>query len=111
MNEDTTFETVKNTYFDLDKNFEKLFLLCTTDDQRRTLRFDYTVARDNFYNARNKIFHDQDPAVVDVTKQLQDINKQIAHQLVELKDLVSLLASITAAVNLASRAVALAAVL
>lgn len=105
-----TFATLEAQYFYLDKNFNRLFMATTTDDQRDTLRNDYVQARENYWKARNQRFHDDDPMVADLQQKAAAAQQEITKAGAHLDDVAGVLTLITNAVNLGSRLVSLAVV-
>lgn len=105
-----TFATLEAQYFYLDQNFNRLFMATTTDDQRDTLRNDYVQARENYWQARNRRFHDDDPMVADLQRKAAAAQRDVAKAGEELDDVAGVLTLITDAVNLGSRLVSLAVV-
>jgi len=109
-NPSPSFTALQDQYFYLDKNFNRLFMATTTDAERDALRDDYVQARDNYWKARNQRFNDDDPMVEDLQEKVTAAQKQIERSGKKLDDIAGLLDTITAAVNLGSRLVSLAAV-
>lgn len=102
MAETQSFKSLKDQYFLLDRNFNKLFAACTTAAQRDELRSDYVNSRDNFWEARKRIFAENEPLVKQLNKELQDTKDQIDKMLQNLKNIPQVLKVITAAVRLGS---------
>ncbi len=98
---------LERQYAHLDANFEKIFGGCTTDAQRANFRLDYTTARDNFWEAQNRVFMENDPFVVSLTKELRETQATIEEMTANFEDVVSLLNTITAGVRLASSLIVL----
>lgn len=101
---------LQEQYFYLDKNFNRLFMAATSDEQRDTVRTDYVQARDNYWQARARRFADEDPMVADLQKRIAAAQKEIVRAGKKLDDVAGVLGLITNAVNLGSQLVALAAV-
>jgi hypothetical protein len=107
MAESLSFKNLKDQYFEIDKKFIDAFMACETDAQREQLKRDYVNARDNFWEARNRIFLDNDPLVKQMTKDLGKANAAIKEMLADLKDIVAVLDTITAGVRLGSSLITL----
>jgi shikimate kinase len=107
MAESNSFKVLKDQYFLLDRNFNKLFLACQTDEQRNQLRTAYVNSRDNFWEARNRVFQENDPLVRKLITDLKAAQKEIEQSLQNLKDIVKILQVITAAVHLGSSLITL----
>jgi hypothetical protein len=106
MAESASFRTLKEQYFLLDRNFNKLFSACP-DAERDHLRRDYVNARDNFWEARNRIFQENDPLVEQLNRELTTVQGEIKKELKKLTNIVAVLGLITRAVRLGSSLVTL----
>jgi hypothetical protein len=102
MENSLSFKALKDQYFLLDRNFNKLFAACATAAQQNELPRDYVNSRDNFWEARNRIFSDNDPLVQKLSSELKDSTDQITDMLQKLQDIAKVLNLITAAVRLGS---------
>lgn len=102
MLEENTPDNLQKLYFSLDHNFNKLFAACQTDKQRDQLRSSYVTARDNFWEARNRVFQENDPLVKGLIDDLKAAQEQIEKFLENLRDIVETLKVITAAVHIGS---------
>jgi len=107
MPEENIFDNLQKLYFTLDRNFNKLFATCQTEEQRDQLRAAYVNARDNFWEARNLAFQENDPLVKGLTEELRAAQKQIEKFLRNLQDIVETLKVITAAVHFSSSLITL----
>ena len=110
MAESASFQILKDQYFLLEDNFNRLFLACRTDEERDRLRRDYVNARDNFWEARNRVFSDNDPHVQGLAQELKETRAKIDGMLASLQDVGTLLQAITAAVRLGSSLITLGSV-
>jgi thymidylate synthase len=108
MTQGPSFQMLKTLYFTLDQNFNELFGACQTDAQRNQLRKDYVNARDNFWEAQNRTFREDDPIVKQIGVDLAKVQTKIQKDLGKLKDIVSMLQFIDTAVSLGSRLITLA---
>lgn len=102
MPESTSFKTLKEQYFFLDSNYNKLLDACTTNEQRDKFRHDYVNARDNFWEAQNRIFMENDPTVKKLVEELKSSQEEIEEMTNDLKNIVKTLDAISASVKLAS---------
>lgn len=107
MSESDSFKNLKDQYFLLDRNFNKAFDACTTDDERNRFKRDYVNSRDNFWEARNRIFLENDPLVTEISEDLKKSNDTINEMLSDLKDIPTILNTITAGVRLGSSLITL----
>lgn len=106
--ETTAFEKIQDVYFTLDKNFNALFAACKNDAEKDQLRMDYVKARDAFWEARNKVFSENDPMIKKTSTDLAAAKKQIDSDLASLQLTANTLKLITAAVNFAASLIAFA---
>ncbi len=100
---------IKNTYDQIDDNFDALYAKCATDDQKQQLKSLLASARDAFFAATAKSLTDNNPTVDSLTKQLQDTNADLDKQLTDIKDIVATLNLCTEALKLAASLATLAA--
>lgn len=98
---------LEKQYAHLDNNFERIFNACNNDDERVKFRQDYTTARDNFWEALNRHFNDNDPLVKSLTKELKETQAKIEEMTENYENIVALLDIITAGVRLGSSLVIL----
>jgi hypothetical protein len=102
MAESTSFKALKEQYFFLDSNFNKILGECTTKEQRDKFRHNYINARDNFWEAQNRVFVENDPIVQNLAKELESAQQEIEQLTANLKDISKILDAITTGVKLAS---------
>ncbi len=102
-----SLKTLTDQYFLLDCNFNKLFSACQTDEQRNQLRAAYVNSRDNFWEARNRVFQENDPLVKRLIVDLKAAQKEIEKSLQNLQNIVKILQVITTAVHLGSSLITL----
>jgi hypothetical protein len=107
MPETNSLKALKDQYFKLDKNFNKLFSACTSDGQRDQLRSAYVNSRDNYWEARNRVFQKDEPLVKKMVVDLKNAQNQIEQALQNLQNIVEVLQVITAAVHLGSSLITL----
>ena len=106
-----SFQDIWAQYNFLDRNYHHIESKCTTEDQKQQLRDAYTEARVNFWTAREKKFQDDDKTVKDLITRLDKAQQQIEQALENLRNIVTFLNQVTAAVGLATKLVALGAAL
>ena len=61
MTHQRAIEALRHQYFWLDSHFDDLYALCATSAEKSSLRAAYVGCRDNFRDARARIFIDHDP--------------------------------------------------
>jgi hypothetical protein len=71
------FKALKETYFTLDLNFNRLFAACKKDEERDALRLNYVAARNNFLIAQSKILDDNEAMVKQLLAEIRSAQKQI----------------------------------
>lgn len=101
MADTPSFKNLKDQYFLLDRNFNKLFAAGTAAQQNQ-LRRDYVNSRDNFWEARNRVFAENDPLVKSLNQELKASTTQIQGLLSSLQNITKVLNLITGAVRLGS---------
>jgi hypothetical protein len=103
-------DALERQYTFLDSHFNQLFAACKSDEQRDQLRTCYVTARDNFWEARARVFHEGDPQVDSVIDDLKDAANQINGMLKGEKQIAVILNALTAAVHLGSTLITLGSV-
>jgi hypothetical protein len=68
---------LETTYFTLQSQIGPLLAACQTQAQRDALTTQYVAARSAYWSCVNKAFHDDDPAVIALTTQLDAANDQL----------------------------------
>ena len=91
----------------LDTNFNNIFKRCTTDEERNALRDNYTSSRDNYWEARARVFAETDPTVARARDSLKAANTQMKQDVASLAAISKTLNSIAAAVSVGAKLVTL----
>lgn len=107
MSESKSFTNLKNQYFLLDRNFNRIFSSCTNELQRNKFRADYVTSRDNFWESRTRIFIDNEPLIKQINTDIKKANDDIANLLANLQNIVKILDTINAGVKLGSSLITL----
>ncbi len=102
MAQETSLELLEKQYFFINRNRAKLLDACTTQAQRNEVWRDWTTARDNFHEAQNRIFIENDPIVEQLNEDLQKAQEKIESMTNNLQNIVKTIDVITAGVRLAS---------
>jgi HEAT repeat protein len=97
---------LQNIYFAIQQNISAMLAACQTQAQRDELMSKYVAARQNYWQAINKVFHDDDPAVKTLVTQANDAAKTLTAISTNLGDIATVLNDITKAVTLGSQIVA-----
>jgi hypothetical protein len=92
--------TLESTYFVIQKNISMLLAGCKTQAQRDQIMAQYVVARQTYWQAVNKAFHDDDPA-------LQALVTQANTALTKLNAIGTSLGNITTVINDITKAVSI----
>ena len=103
-----SFIEIQQTYFQIEENFNSLYLACENEKQRDQLRSAYSVAFMNYAAAKQKVFHDNDPQVKTLLDQLDSAQTEIKKMLDGEKKIGKILNLISAAVHLSSSLISLA---
>jgi len=98
---------LKDLYFFIELNFTQIYFLCENDDQVNQLRKDFLTARDNFEEAGDRDFHENDPLRKMAIMQLRDYQQKLEHMPYSMQDIQVVLNAITATVHLGGMLVAL----
>ena len=107
MSANETFDDLERQYFTIKSNFNRLLFACQTDDQRNELRAAYANSRDNYNKAMNQIFDDNDTAIDALRSELSNSQQQIEDSLTNLQEISKVIDTITAAVSVGTRLVAI----
>ena len=96
------FIMIKDRYFQLDQDFEKMMSVCKTDVEKNQLKQDYEIARANYRNSLNLNFESNNQTVDDLTSQLEKIEDRINKDIKNLGITTSIFNLITESVKIAS---------
>jgi hypothetical protein len=91
---------LETTYFTLQSQIGPLLAACQTQAQRDTLTTQYVAARSAYWSCVNKAFHDDDPAVIALTTQLDAANDQLKKAVQELGNIKTTIDNITQVVTI-----------
>ena len=101
-----SLEALENLYFLLRGSLTTLQAHGATPDQLDQLRTQIVAARTNYWTALNKILHDDDPQVRNLTSQLNSAQISLEATIKHLNDVAKVLDAITKAVDIGSQIVA-----
>lgn len=102
MAQESSLETLEKQYFFINRNRRKLLDACTTQKERDRVWRDWTIARDNFHEAQNRVFAENDPIVEQLHNDLKATQEKIEEMTEDLQNIAETLDTITAGVQLAS---------
>ncbi len=95
-------------YLFLTQHLAEFLAACKTDDQRDQIRTQYVTARRNYWDAINKIFHDDDPKVEQAVAKMKDAQTSLEKLTKELANIAKVITGITTAVKIGSELAKLA---
>ncbi|HEY1500334.1 MAG TPA: hypothetical protein VGF88_12200 [Acidobacteriaceae bacterium] len=95
----SALEGLEKTYFTLQTQIDMLGAGCKTQAQRDALMTQYVQARQNYWSCVNDAFHDEDPQVANLTKQIEAGNQQLAKAVEQMGDISKTIDMITNVVN------------
>src|ERR1700743_1093762 len=101
-----SLQALEDQYMLLTQNLSAVLGACTTQQQKDIVMQQYVTARRNYWNSIQKIFHDDDPSIVSLVKQMSDEQKQIKGAVAKLNEISKVIGIITDAVSVGSALVA-----
>ena len=99
---------LQNQYIFLTQNLSMLLAACQTQDQRDAIQSQYVSCRRSYFNCVNKLFHDDDPAVVNLVGQMKKEQTALEKMVNELNDIAKAINVITQAVQIGAKLASLA---
>src|ERR1700760_248062 len=97
-----SLQSLEDQYMLLTQHLSTILAACTTQEQRDRVMTQYVTARRNYWNSIQKIFHDDDPSIVSLVKQMSDEQKQIKGAVARLNEIAKVINIITDAVSIGS---------
>jgi hypothetical protein len=98
----TALAELEKCYFTLQFQLDMLSAACQTQGQRDALSAQYVKARQAYWSCVNKAFHDDDPQVASLTKQLDTANANLKVAVQQLGNISKVIDDITQAVSIAA---------
>jgi hypothetical protein len=95
-----SLQALESQYMLLTQNLSEVLAACTTQEEKDAVMQQYVTARRNYWNSIAKVFHDDDPAIVSLVKQMGAEQKQLKDATRKLNDISKVLNIITDAVTL-----------
>lgn|SRR5579875_471758 len=92
-------QALERQYMLLTQDLSMILSACRTQKDRDAVMRQYVTARRNYWNSIHKIFHDDDPAIVSLVKQMSEEQKQIESCRDNLNDIAKIINVITEAVS------------
>lgn len=105
--EENAFYLIKERYFQLDNDFDRLITACNNEEEKKQLRQDYIIARANYRKGLNLSFELNDPIVKDLTKKLGEIENRIKKDIEGLEIASNIFKMISESVKIASSIIVL----
>jgi prefoldin subunit 5 len=99
----SSLQELETTYFTLQTQISMLNLACKTQQQCDTLSTQYVLSRQNYWACVNKAFHDDDPLVVSLTRQIDQGNQEISNLDEEMGDIAKVITDITNVVTIGTQ--------
>lgn len=93
-------QELQDTFLTLQSQIDMLSAACQTQGQRDSLQDQYTKARVAYYATLDKAFHDDDPQVANLAKQLAEANTKLKNAVQEMGNMSKTMDEITKAVSL-----------
>jgi len=95
----SSLQALEKQYMFLTQNLSSVLDACTTQEEKDAVMKQYVTARRNYWNSIHKIFHDDDPAIASLVKQMGVEQKQIESYKNKLNDIAKVIDIITDAVT------------
>ena len=95
-------------YLFLTQHLADYLAACKTDAQRDQIRTQYVTARRNYWDAINKIFHDDDPKIVQAVAKMKDAQTSLEKLTKDLASIAKVITGITTAVKVGTELASLA---
>lgn len=99
---------LQNQYIFLTQNLSMLLAACQTQEQRDTIQSQYVTARRNYFKCVNSVFHEDDPAVASLIRQMQTEQTALTSMMNRLNDIAKVINDITRAVQIGAQLVSVA---
>ncbi len=87
-------------YLLLTQYLADILAACKTEDQRNQVRSDYVTSRRNYWDAINKIFHDDDPKIAKAVADMKDAQTSLEKLTKNLANIAKVITAITSAVKI-----------
>ncbi|HEY0760713.1 MAG TPA: hypothetical protein VGD59_15805 [Acidisarcina sp.] len=95
--------TIEALYFGLQQQVGMISLATTTQAEKDRFMTQYVAARTAYWACINKMFHDDDPQVATLTRQLKDATTQVSKAEAEMGNISKVIDNITQAVTIAAQ--------
>jgi hypothetical protein len=95
--------SLESIYFAIQKNISSVLAACKTQAQRDQIMAQYVAARQNYWQAVNKAFHDDDPAVKALVTQATTSITKLNALSTSLGNITTVINDITKAVTIGSQ--------
>ena len=101
-------QSLENQYFYLTSHLSDLQAKYPAEPEKSKFMTQYVNSRRNYFNSINKIFHDDDPAIVSLCAQMKQQQSVIKKEVETMADVAKLLNDITTAVQVGAKLASLA---
>jgi|SRR5579883_939 GTP1/Obg family GTP-binding protein len=103
-----SLKALEDQYMFLTQQLSLFLAACQTQTQRDDLMTQYVTARRNYWSCVNKIFHEDDPRVISLVRQMHDEQAKIEDCTNHLDKISQVIDIITKAVTAGTKLAALA---
>lgn len=94
---------VETLYFSLQTRLADMLDAARTDADRDTIKSQYVLARQNYWQCVNKTFHEDDPALQALVTQAKTVADEVTHIDNQLNDITKVIAVVKQAVSIGSQ--------
>jgi len=101
-------QSVESLYIYLTNNLSRLQAKYPKEPEKSRFMSQYVAARRNYYNSINRIFHDDDPAIISLCAEMKKQQAVIKKEIAAMADAAKILNAITTAVQIGAKIAALA---
>lgn len=94
-----SLQSLECQYMLLTQNLSMILAACASQAQRDQVMTQYVASRRNYWSSIQKIFHDDDPAVVSLVNEMHEEEQRIEDSTKHLNDIAKVIDIITDAVE------------
>ncbi|HEX3437020.1 MAG TPA: hypothetical protein VHT24_09675 [Pseudacidobacterium sp.] len=103
-----SLKALEDQYMLLTQQLSMILAACKTQTQRDAVMTQYVTSRRNYWNSINKIFHDDDPKIAALVRQMSNVQTQIKDCTNHLDKIAQVIDDITDAVTVGTQLAGLA---
>jgi hypothetical protein len=94
---------VESLYFSLQAKLADMLDAAKTDADRETIQSQYVLARQNYWQCINKVFHEDDPALQALVTQANAVANEVKHIDKQLTDITTIITVVKQAVSIGTQ--------